>query len=685
MCSECRTTTADFVTAVGARFRTLLSLSPKFPEPKKVRAKTTDTNNGESSGTTDGMLSKAIILFACFVPVLPAASKPFPVERITASVSVVRGPVNGVLLQRNGDALAIYGDPRQEPAKALQVLFTHHRRDVVWAGRRMIQNGAQAIAPEAEKALFTEVGPFWESYRTARFHDYSNQSSRILADSLSLARTVRGNDTIDWQGLTIRVVDTPGYTRGAVSYLVEIDGKRIACVGDLIYGQGQLLDLFSLQDAIPEAQEDGYHGWAARAGDIVQSLRKVAQWKPDILIPARGPVIGNPGDAIDTLIRRLQGVFASHFAIDALRWYRGDDRIRIMAARVLGPKPPQWMPMAETVQEKLPDWIVPITNSRLIVSRTGAAFLVDSGNKKVVEEVRRLRREGAIKQLDGIYITHYHDDHTDTAQAMADEFHCPVYFSSEMRDVLEHPQAYRMPCLSSNAIHSTHEMADGAKQRWNEFEFSYSYFPGQTIYHGGLTAKKDNGETVLFVGDSFTPTGIDDYCLLNRNFLAPEKGFLRCLNIMKKMTGDYLLINQHVPPAFRFSSQQISFMTETFEQRRKLLAELFPWDDPNFGVDEQWGRFYPYTAEEVAGGRVEMKVILRNHSASRQEFRVTPHVPAGWKTVQGSLRVSVGPRQEGFVRIPVTVGASGLKIITADVAFGPWDLREWTEAMVAVK
>ena len=56
------------------------------------------------------------------------------------------------------------------------------------------------------------------------------------------------------------MLDTAGYTRGAVSYLVEIDGKRIACVGDLIYGRGQILDLFSLQDAIPEVKEDGYHG-----------------------------------------------------------------------------------------------------------------------------------------------------------------------------------------------------------------------------------------------------------------------------------------------------------------------------------------------------------------------------------------------------------------------------------------
>ena len=608
-----------------------------------------------------------------------------PAETLAGGVSLLRGPVNGVLIERNGQTLAIYGDPRPSPAHASMVLFTHHRRDVAWAGRTIAAGGAQAVGPAAEEALFNDVGAFWELYRTARFHDYTNQSSRILAEPIALSRTVRGGDTVDWQGLAIHVLDSPGYTRGAVSYLFEAGGRRIACTGDLIYGEGKLLDLYSLQDAIPAVKEDGYHGWAARAGDVVASLRQIAEWKPDILIPARGPVIRDPGAAMDLLIHRLEAAFASHFAIDALRWYRGDDKARAMAARVLGAQPVQWMPMAEKVEEKLPEWIVPITNSRLIVSRTGAAFLVDCGNRRVVSEVERLRQEGTIKQLDGIYITHYHDDHTDMAQAMADEFHCPVYACREMRDILERPQAYRMPCLTPNAIHSLHPMEEGARQRWNEFEFTYSYFPGQTLYHGGLVAKRDDGQTVVFVGDSFTPSGMDDYCLLNRNFLPPEMGFLDCLRDIRKLTGEYLLINQHVNPAFRFSPAQLDLMIQTFTARRALMADLFPWDDPNFGLDEEWARFYPYTSEIAAGGRAELQVIVRNHSARPQEFRVTPHVPAGWSAPKGPLRVTVPPRQERAVSIPVNAGSAALKIVTADVAFGPWDLREWTEAMVTAK
>ena len=246
---------------------------------------------------------------------------------------------------------------------------------------------------------------------------------------------------------------------------------------------------------------------------------------------------------------------------------------------------------------------------------------MDCGNNRVVEEVRRLKAAGRIKQLDGIYITHYHDDHTDQAQAMADEFHCPVYFTSRMRDILEHPEAYRMPCLTANPIRSGRPMENGATQRWNEFEFSYSYFPGQTLYHGGLAAANDNGETIFFAGDSFTPTGMDDYCLLNRNFVAPEEGFTDCLEMLRKRRGDYFIINQHVPPAFRFSPREIGRMADNFRKRRDLLAALFPWDDPNFGVDEQWARFYPYAAEAAAGG------TPRVEHGHPQPLRLTTGVP----------------------------------------------------------
>ena len=674
------------------------------------------------------------VLHVVFVMLLLAANAACAeqVVRITPSVSLVRGPVNGVLVSRHGRMLAIYGDPRQPAAAADKVLFTHHRRDVVWAGAALVKGGAEAVVPAAEGQFFTGVRRYWENFPTARFKDLSQQTTKVLTEPFAKVTAVRGRETIDWEGARMPVLDTPGYTRGAVSYLLEIDGKRMAFTGDLIYGDGRILDLYSLQDAIPEAKEDAYHGYAARAADVIRSLRAVAQWKPDLVVPARGPLIGlqqsrdrqgaspgpegartlaypalrdgsvaeSPQAVITRLVERLQAVFASHFTIDALRWYRGDDSIRIQAARVLGEQPVDWMPPAETA-EKLPDWIIPIANSRVIVSRSGAAFLVDCGSKRIIQELKKLQQDGRFKTIDGIYVTHYHSDHTDQVPAAAQEFHCPVIACAEMRDILEHPSAYHMTVQTANAIHSVRPTRDSEKQQWSEFEFTYYYLPGQTLYHGGLLVEKrskvegpmsnvadrDNAEPVFFIGDSFTPTGIDDYCLLNRNFMEPERGFAYCLQLLKRLPPRTLLINQHVGPAFRFSEKQIEQMLGNLERRRRLLRDLFPWDDPNFGLDEQWARFYPYQAETQAGKAIELQVAVLNHSGRSREFTITPHVPAGWKLTAVPLRVLIPAREERAVRFSVTPppDASGIAIITADVAFDEWNLREWSEAIIAVR
>jgi glyoxylase-like metal-dependent hydrolase (beta-lactamase superfamily II) len=175
--------------------------------------------------------------------------------------------------------------------------FCSHITAAMWFGPAagLAERGAAAVAPEAEDDLFTNVGDFWSRYRTARFHDYQNQSSRILADPVRVDRFVRDGDQIDWQGIAIRVVATPGNTRGAVSYMFEVDCKRIACVGHLIYGDGKILDLyiaFKMQfhnskrmvvTATPLARVTSYSASA-----------KFSRCNPDLLIPARGPVIRGP-------------------------------------------------------------------------------------------------------------------------------------------------------------------------------------------------------------------------------------------------------------------------------------------------------------------------------------------------------------------------------------------------------
>jgi glyoxylase-like metal-dependent hydrolase (beta-lactamase superfamily II) len=156
----------------------------------------------------------------------------------------------------------------------------------------------EVIAPLAENLLLEEPEKFWEEFSTGRFHDYAQQSTKILGEAIQVKRWVKGGDVVTSNGATLRVIDTPGYTRGAVSYVAEIDGKKTAFTGDLIYGDGKIFDLYSFQDAIPTAQVGGYHGYGGRLADLLASVRKLQEEKLDLIVPVRGPLIREPGKAL---------------------------------------------------------------------------------------------------------------------------------------------------------------------------------------------------------------------------------------------------------------------------------------------------------------------------------------------------------------------------------------------------
>ncbi|MCX6595047.1 MAG: hypothetical protein NTV70_01605 [Acidobacteria bacterium] len=234
-------------------------------------------------------------------------------QSLPAGLQFSSGPINTLRLPGN---VVIYGDSRAAPR---EVWVTHVRRDVLWAAEANVAAGAKLTVPEAEARQVTDAGKFWSLFRQTRFHDYAQRSTKLPVDSLAVARMVKGGDRLTAGEASVEVIDTPGYSAGAVSYLISSGGKRIAATGDLIYSGGRLLEIYSLQDAIPETKTRGYHGYAARAGQLIASLKKVQAWRPDVIVPARGPMITEPSREIDLLIGRLQSLLDSHFSTDALR------------------------------------------------------------------------------------------------------------------------------------------------------------------------------------------------------------------------------------------------------------------------------------------------------------------------------------------------------------------------------
>jgi glyoxylase-like metal-dependent hydrolase (beta-lactamase superfamily II) len=246
--------------------------------------------------------------------------------------------LNSILLP---GGVAIYSGPAEH------VLLTSTRRD-------LLPPAAPSLLPAGEAAALEDPAKFWRLFAQLRFHDYAQKTTKVPVEPRPVARTVRGGDVLTFGPTKITVLDTPGYSPAAVSYLFEQNGKRVIATATSSTPAAASSILYSLQNEVPETKTRGYHGFAARAGQLIASLRSVAAQKPDRLLPAAAPPSKSRKE-IALLISRLERL-DSHFSTDALRWYWAKKVGKPAPNCAMGRAPSAPMPMSE--QRDLPDWII---------------------------------------------------------------------------------------------------------------------------------------------------------------------------------------------------------------------------------------------------------------------------------------------------------------------------------------
>ena len=623
------------------------------------------------------------VIILCSALVLVLSTGTVAATQISKNLQFTRGAINRVWLGEPGTGTWVYQPDGDDVVKESRLLLTHGRRDVLPSDSSSFEYWT-VYAPKDERESLEKPEEFWTAFRLKRFHDYEQQSTKVLASPFPVDHWLENGERVKFGETVLEVITTPGYTRGAITYFGVIDGKRTAFTGDLIYDGGRIIDLYSFQDAIPEAQIRGYHGYAARLASLVSSLEKLLKLNLELIVPARGPLIRNPSEAMNQLLVRVKDLYRNYLSTNALNWYFKEDRMRVSGERVLGEGADIPL-MPYSTHLETPEWILSQSTSRLIVSDDGFGFLLDCGSQRVIDAVNDWIEQGLVRGIEGIFVTHFHDDHTDAVQKAAEIFDCPVYALNDYKDVLEHPAAYHLPAMTANPLLDVTGMKDGTKMLWREFNFTFHFYPGQAYYHGALMVEKPEQDPIFFIGDSFSPSGMDDYCLLNRNLMQKDTGYFLCMEKLRQISGDYWLINEHIPHIFRFSDVELGYLEHRYSQRHEILSDLVPWDDPNYGIDEQWAFFYPYSAEMSEGSRREFEVRLTNHSPISREFQITPRGQQGVKVASGPLTLELPSRGTGSVRFEVQAPRKvGTYLVTADVVSGEMRFENWIEAMIIV-
>lgn len=617
--------------------------------------------------------------------------------KLAANLYVLDGAVNTGVLVSGAKALLIDCCDTVTPERLAQlgvktvemILATQHRRPNSAGACPLVAGGARLVVPAGERPLFEDVEAYWNEPNN-RWHIYHHQPGpQVPARSVAVARAVREGDRIEWEGHTIRVLDTPGATDGSVSYLIDADGITFCFSGDALYGPGELWDFSSLQKG-NELIID-YHGFLGNRVKLIPSLEKLSGCGASVLVPSHGDIIRDPRAAISLVLERLDEIWRNYTAISCLNHYfpelfedTKDDPLRMKPVATHEP-PPFVRRVAAT--------------SFALISDTGAALLMDCGAVSVLDTLQKWMDEGEITSVEGCWITHYHDDHVDALGELHRRFSRPIMTDEHMAEIAEHPGRFFLPCISPVSAPVARKTRDGESWEWREFKLTAFHFPGQTYYHSGLLAE-GHGKKVFFAGDSGSPTGIDDHCSPNRNFLGPSKGFRRCFEIWRKHKPDYIF-NEHQDLAFSYTDEELDYMENMLIERERLFSQMLPWPHPNFGTDENWVRAYPYDQEVGRGSTFSIDVQFTNHGARDADARVEPVLPEGWRwdPDRGKARLRVPAETDGSVddycanpdraaRVWITVpedAAAGRAVIPFRVTWDGKYLGQFRHAIVTVR
>ena len=121
-----------------------------------------------------------------------------------------------------------------------------------------------------------------------------------------------------------------------------------------------------------------------------------------------------------------------------------------------------------------------------------------------------------------------------------------------------------------------------------------------------------------------------------------------------------------------------------FEERRALFSVLFPWDDPNFGLDPDWVRAYPYRQFILPGQRVTIEARVYNHGGTPRQASAELRVPSGWR-IEKAASVTIPAHTEGKMRLTAiapTHAQTRREVLGLVVRFDGHNLGEIAEALV---
>jgi glyoxylase-like metal-dependent hydrolase (beta-lactamase superfamily II) len=587
--------------------------------------------------------------------------------RDTCNVYVLRSGRDGVLVDfGNGDVL----DHLEELGidRVTDVLLTHHHRDQLQGLERAAAAGARIWVPPVEQDLVARADAHWQARQVVNDYDLRQDRFSIL-EQVPVAGTVAEYRTVRYGDWDVHTLPTPGHTIGSVTYVVDVDGRKLAFSGDLLYGDGKVWSLAATQWT--------YGGVEGQAATVV-SAGILGDLEPDVLLPSHGEPIEDPPASIARMragLRELLDMWRAE-PWDLERWQRQP-----------------WDPVTPHLLRNR----TCLAHSYALLSDTGAALLIDWGydmhtgttgastretRRPLLASIPALKREYGVERIEAVVPTHFHDDHVGGLNLVRDVEGAEVWAPANVAPILEEPERYDLPCLWFDPIAVDRVLPLGESFRWHEYELTLHELPGHTRYAVAISFEVD-GKRVVAGGDQYGEEG--DKPILNyyyRNRFAIDD-YVASARLYRELRPDIIVTGHWFPR--HVTGEYLDRIEADGARIAELHRELLPLDDVDFGAEGFGARIEPYRSTVRVGEKLALQIEIRNPFARDEVARVRLTVPPGWPAPpeQDVHLAAHGTAVARFTVRPATVARRAR--VAADLTVGGVPFGQQAEALVDVE
>jgi glyoxylase-like metal-dependent hydrolase (beta-lactamase superfamily II) len=478
------------------------------------------------------------------------------------------------------------------------VLLTHHHRDTCAAAGRFLAAGVKVRASKAAAEWVTpeNVRKYWKESLPLR---NSRTAYLVVPEGLKdVDCSLEDGQTISWHGWSIRVVATPGHSRDHIAFAVQKgkQGSLLVFCGGALASPGKLWTPFTT---------DWDHWTDAGLTPTGKSLRKLAALKPDVLLPAHGPVI-NKG-AVAALAKTADAVeevaFLKSFERYTKKRLRKAPNYRFLVkeqAESNGSKP--W--------SKVSDHLYLTGNTYVLVSKDNACLVVDPWAPHSKPQLDKLRKDRKLGPIEVVMFSHAHYDHYDGIYDLPGREKAKVWTLDKVADVVADPLRLRAPFVDARPVKIARRFKDGDTGTWREYTFRFCHLPGQSEFTMGVQTTIDGKECFLtadnwFHQDQFSGTG--GWMGLNRSYPLPYAA-----SAQKVLdAGPDWVLAEHGGP-FEFNAEDFRRRVQWGKVGAKAADAVCPSGNHRYDWDPHRVHVEPVLQTAQQGGVVKVTLVAAN-------------------------------------------------------------------------